>query len=68
MYKKGDRVRISVFEATVLNEVYEYGEDGEKDRLVGLRITDRRRPVFWSVIPIYLVDKIEVSSGQRPTI
>ena len=48
-YKKGDRVFVQL-DAYVLNSIKNY--DGN---IVGYRVTDKRRPSFWSIIPAYTV-------------
>jgi hypothetical protein len=49
-YKKGDRVYVQL-DAYVLN--YIKNDDGN---IIGYRVTDKRRPSFWSIIPAYTVD------------
>lgn len=48
-YKKGDRVFVQL-DAYVLNSIK--NDDGN---IIGYRVTDKRRPSFWSIIPAYTV-------------
>ena len=49
-YKKGDRIYVQL-DAYVLNFIK--NDDGN---IIGYRVTDKRRPSFWSIIPAYAVD------------
>lgn len=48
-YKKGDRVYVQL-DAYVLNSIK--NDDGN---IIGYRVTDKRRPSFWSIVPAYTV-------------
>lgn len=50
--KRGDKVRV-VLEGSFLN----YCNEG-----IGIRLTDKQRPAFRSVVPLYAVEQLENKS------
>lgn len=52
--KKGTKVNIKSFEASVMNAIY----DVETNEIVGYRVTDRKRPAFAAIVPLYAVEII----------
>lgn len=51
--KKGTKVRIE-FDASVLNPVK--NPDGT---ITGYRVTDKKRPSFWAVVPLHAIHVVE---------
>jgi hypothetical protein len=56
--KKGTKVHIE-FDASVLNPVK--NPDGE---ITGYRVTDKKRPSFWSVVPLHAIHIVEDSKSD----
>jgi len=59
-FKRGDRVSVVLADASVLNSIVD--ENGD---VIGLRVTDRKRPSFWSVVPVYAVKLRKKRRPQR---
>lgn len=54
VFRRGDKVITNLGVQKVLNPIY--SGDG---KLIGYRVTDGRRPAFWSIVPAYAVEDLQ---------